>query len=213
MKILTSIYQKIAENKICVIILLPILLFFTLIDSFQESKYQKLFVKISMRSSVNTVAQLFYDTGKGFNEQDAVVISIPGGKYTALFFPLPRKPIQKLRFDPVNRESKFEIRYIRIVDQDLVIFKEINLKSIKPLQQIRSFEMVGKLAVGVTDKGASDPILNFEIDYPLISKTNNYLSYFNKQTFKKLTLVFILTFTGLLFAFFNEDSENDEKPV
>jgi hypothetical protein len=73
--------------------------------------------------------------------------------------------------------------------------------------------MVGELAVGITNKGAGDPILNFDIDYPLISKTNNYLSYFNKQTFKKLTLVFILTFTGLLFAFFSEISENDEKLV
>ena len=73
--------------------------------------------------------------------------------------------------------------------------------------------MIGNLAVGVTDKGGSDPILNIEIDYPLIGKKINYLSYFNRQSFKKLTLVFILTLTCLLFAAFSEDSENDEKPV
>ena len=73
--------------------------------------------------------------------------------------------------------------------------------------------MVGNLAVGITEKGANDPILYFEIDYPVISRNSNSLFYVYKLTFNKLTLVFILTFTCLLFAFFREDSENNETPV
>ncbi len=76
------------------------------------------YFELAMRSSRPGMAQLFYDIGKGFNENDSVRLSAPAGESNReLRFALPAGEYRALRFDPIERGTcSMTIRSARIVD-------------------------------------------------------------------------------------------------
>ena len=58
---------------------------------------------IEMRASVPSQAEVYFDTGRGFNEAESavqVVLADPIGQQ--LFFSMPTKTIRSIRFDPLD---------------------------------------------------------------------------------------------------------------
>src|SRR5260370_30267945 len=61
---------------------------------------------IEITSPVESRAQIYYDIGHGFYERDSQSLPIHASPLRQrLTFPLPRRPIQQLRFDPTLGES------------------------------------------------------------------------------------------------------------
>ncbi len=72
---------------------------------------------VDMRSDTNTVAQLFYDVGRGMTESDSVRLPVTASTdYTTLRFPLPTDTIRALRFDPINGAGTFSVRRASVED-------------------------------------------------------------------------------------------------
>lgn len=198
--------SKIIKSSIIAIIIVSILM---VIDGYQEMRPPDLTVLISMTSSVNSAAQLFYDVGKGLNEKDSKIVNVyKSKKFQTLQFTLPTDKIYYLRFDPIRVQGSFAIKSVKIGDAALKTNKVIDLKSIEVLQQIKKFKIKKNLAVGVTKKNAYDPILYFDIDYPIRSSGINYISDYFKTVPHKAAVMFILSFTGMLFAFYDDDPES-----
>lgn len=73
-------------------------------------------VRITMTSNVNSTAQLFFDRGAGFTEQDSRFARVQRSETPQVMtFELPPGPIKRLRFDPTCDEGRVEIASVRVV--------------------------------------------------------------------------------------------------
>src|SRR3954468_11885574 len=77
-------------------------------------------LETTMRSARPGFAQLFYDTGAGYNESDSSRVEIEGGGRDARYrFALPPGVFSHLRFDPTDRAGNtMTLSSARILDNE-----------------------------------------------------------------------------------------------
>jgi len=106
--------------------------------------------------------QLFWDSGKGLNENESVRISTePHQGLQTIRLPLPNQALRALRFDPCTTETRIDLQAIRVVDAGKRTRVALPLESLKAVRQIAE----SKLSDGVlhlhTLPGGEDPITEF----------------------------------------------------
>lgn len=208
-----------ANLRNSVLIALVIALVFVIVDAFQEWKVPQPSLHVTMKSSVNSIAQIFYDIGNGLNEKDSIRCTVSKNiGLQVLRFPLPKKPIQYIRFDPLNAEGSFSVQEIQLVDESDRLIKTIDFQAVKPLHQISSIRIENDLLVATTDAEANDPMLYLDIAYPLSLDFAYPLAHYVRDyivenfahTRKKFFIVFVLSWAGILFAYFDRKSIEDD---
>ena len=111
-----------------------------------------------MKSSVTGTAKVYYDIGNGLNEKDSKIYKITNREiFKVLKFPFPPKPIQRLRFDPLNRAGNFSIKGITLFDDLNRLIQPIKLQALYPLNQIRSLKIEDKVLMAETEPDAITP--------------------------------------------------------
>jgi hypothetical protein len=167
-----------------------------------------------MKSSIDSTAQLFYDIGNEFNEKDSHRVRVYGGsRFDSLvfFLPIGKGNIKNIRFDPLRTEGKIVIKHILIVDQYDRLVHDVDLKSVKPRNQIQSLEIInGSLVVQTTDE-AKDPILQFKISYPFFQRITDTMVLYLDDALKRFVVVFLLAWTALMFFEFDEKGRDPEQ--
>ncbi|MEO6569236.1 MAG: hypothetical protein ABIO94_10785 [Opitutaceae bacterium] len=122
-------------------------------------------LEMDVRIDHPAYAQLFWDAGRGFNENDSVRKDYEVHTYLqTLRFPLPSAPLKQLRFDPLDGEAQIDIREIRIVDTgnrtrltvplDSLVFHQDILTHVVHRDTMETLEVK-------TQPGRKDPILLF----------------------------------------------------
>jgi hypothetical protein len=108
------------------------------------------------------MAQLFFDTGQGYNETESIrKLYEPHQGLQTLRYPLPEKALKALRFDPRENEGQLEIRGIRVVDAGL------NTRAVLPLDSLQADAQIAEIKVEndkvkiLTAPGGTDPITHF----------------------------------------------------
>ncbi len=104
------------------------------------------------------ITQLFFNAGDGYNARDVVTVTVPPS--TALQparFPLPARPVFRLRFDPDPGEAEIHIGRIRLLTDTGTVVKEFGPECLRPMQSIRSITLSNGIATVLT--GANDPML------------------------------------------------------
>jgi len=219
MKSLSLHRATIAKLRKSVLIALIIALVFVIVDAFQEWKAPQLYLRITMKSSVDSIAQVFYDIGDGLNEKDSISCTVSKNRgLQVLRFPLPKKPIQYIRFDPLNAEGSFAVQEIQLVDESDRLIRTIDLQAVKPLHQISSIGIENGLLVATTSSKANDPMLYLELAYPLCLDGVYPLAYRIRDhiveslahTPKRFFIVFVLSWAAILFAYFDRKSIEDD---
>lgn len=126
-------------------------------------------IEISMKTGAADTAQLFYDTGKGFSETDSsrVTIATPNTFYYYRF-PIPNKPIEKMRFDPLSSAGTVTIRHMSSKNGFDETVRTIDLRSLQPLHEIRSLTNHDGEWTITTIPDAQDPQLEITFEQPLI---------------------------------------------
>lgn len=122
-----------------------------------------------MAASQPSVAQLFYDVGRGFNESDSVSVrdsSNSLNSFRELSFNLPRKTLFHLRFDPLVAEGRVAIRNVAIRNRNAVLYR-ILVSDIQPFNQIANWMQHGDEIQVATTPGANDPGLTFTLREPI----------------------------------------------
>ena len=116
-------------------------------------------VIITIESSKPVETQLFYDTGKGFNENDSIrKVIYQANVPVILDFSLSGREFLGLRFDPSRSPAKINIHEIILKYQDEKPFA-VPLDSLTAVKDIKSLHYDGTtLTVEMTEK-AEDPIL------------------------------------------------------
>lgn len=208
MKLLSLHPATKANLRNIVLIAFVIAVVFVIVDAFQEWKVPQLSLHVTMKSSVNSIAQIFYDIGNGLNEKNSANCSVTKRwKFQVLKFPLPWKPIQYIRFDPLNSPGKIALKEIKLVDESDRLIQTIDLQVLKPLHQISSIRIENDLLVASTDTNANDPMLYLNLQYPIKYTYNLKDCIIQNLTHipKKFVIVFVLSWTAMLFVYVDED--------
>lgn len=114
---------------------------------------------ITLESSMPVETQLFYDIGRGFNENDSIrnVIYRANVPFT-LDFELSGPALHGLRFDPSRSPAKIKIHEIILKYQKEKPFT-VPLDSLTAAKDIKSLHYDGTMLTVETTEAAQDPIL------------------------------------------------------
>ena len=119
-------------------------------------------LEFDLTSSKSTTAQLFWDTGKGWNETESSRQNYETHSGVQILrFPLPNEPIRALRFDPRDDAGALEIRGIRVVDGGQRTRAVIPFDSLQPQRDIGKFQPASESLLLEIPSGANDPITEF----------------------------------------------------
>jgi hypothetical protein len=155
--------------------------------------------EVTMQSARWGFAQLYYDIGKGVNEEDSFRTPITGGNRQLVYrFPLPEGRYWNFRFDPTDRaRNHMTLTNPRIVDRAGHLVRAIPLREIKPTQQIEDFQ-TGETDVSFTTSAeGNDSILALEFGDPIT------LGNFVKPSFRKMARRFLIPLLiGAMIGFF-----------
>jgi len=125
-------------------------------------------LQIAMRSTVDGTAKLYIDTGKGFSEQETATSAVTGGeKFRIHEFPLPRKKIDHLRYDPLEGSGVVAIRSVALVNGLGSSLFPIGIDRLRPANQIKSFDLKDDILNVVFEDQAGDPQIALTLDSPL----------------------------------------------
>jgi hypothetical protein len=124
---------------------------------------------MDMAASGPSIAQLFYDIGRGFNEQDSATVQITStsvSSFQHLTFVLPEKKLLGLRFDPLTNEGRIIIRKVAIENGNAVV-KAFPVSQITPFNQIANRTEREDAVEFSTVAGANDPGLRIVTGKPI----------------------------------------------
>jgi hypothetical protein len=129
------------------------------------------FVRISIKSPESGQAALYYDVGYGFNSRHVSTARVYGDGHfhdVKLKFPF-LKILHHMRFDPPDISSgEIVIRKVDIIDKDGRILHQFNLDDLKPLKQIKSFDLVNGNIQFTMDESANDPQIRIYVERPIL---------------------------------------------
>lgn len=125
-------------------------------------------VSIDLSSSVASTAQLFFDTGKDFNEQESRITHIGASNgWQHLTFTLPPGRIRSLRFDPAMAPGRFVLHRVTIACSDGSEVLKINARDVLSFNQILDRRETPEGVAFTTALTSNDPSILFRLDQPL----------------------------------------------
>ena len=167
-------------------------------------------LQVSMSSSVHGCTQFYYDTGEGLTERESVKTDVSGGgEFHTYNLPLPLVTIEGLRFDPLQTGGVVSIRGISIVNGFGKSVSSIDLDTLRPGKQIKTFDFKDNVLNVTIEEGAVDPQIVIPIGsplqlhqwilFPFASRLLGWFVVFFVSTF---VLIWILIRQGVLTNFF-----------
>jgi hypothetical protein len=126
------------------------------------------FFEVGLATDRAGQAQLFYDLGRGINENDSTRLAVAGGGGTATYrFPLPTGRVNGLRLDPTDQDGRVAITGARVVDRSGTEIHRFGPADFRPVQQIKSAAADGPVLRVEVEPGGFDPILELPLANPL----------------------------------------------
>ena len=150
------------------------------------------FLRIAIKTAAPQTAQLFYNTGAGFSQENSVTSNLPGdGHFHDHFFPIPAQSIQGFRFDPAVSKDALVIKRADIVMEITrnfhIVLKHIDLQNLMSVNQIKELAFKsGELTV-LTEENANDPQIVIPVSFHSWSQSWIF-SHLAKMILKILTV-------------------------
>lgn len=131
-----------------------------------------IYLSVSLNSPEDGIAALYYDIGKGFNDNHVVFVSIRGGgKVYDYLFKMPNSAIYNLRLNLLlSTNDVISFRKMKILDGFRRPAKRLSLSQLEPLHQIWTFAISDAMADFQVQDGANDPQINIRLESPLSVK-------------------------------------------
>lgn len=137
------------------------------------------YLNVSMKSSAEDRAQIFYDLGQGFTEASSEKATVHASEqFREYRFLFPGgKRVFNLRFDPLQSPGQVEIRRMTVTDGLGNVFFDYDIEQLLPFHQIsRSDRTDGRLIV-VMDAAADDPQIHIRLEEPLLISQEVHPAY------------------------------------
>ena len=117
-------------------------------------------VLITLESSVPIETQIYYDTGKGFNEGESIKQAVYQANVpVTLDFDIPDRKLIGLRFDPGRSHARIKIFEILIQNNRKGTPFAVPLDTLSAARDIKSLQYDGQALIVETTEAAQDPIL------------------------------------------------------
>ena len=117
-------------------------------------------VLITLESSVPIETQLYYDTGKGFNEGESIIkVVYHSNVPVTLDFEILGPTLKNLRFDPGRSHARIKIFEILIQNNRKGTPFAVPLDTLSAARDIKSLQYDGQALIVETTEAAQDPIL------------------------------------------------------
>jgi hypothetical protein len=174
-----SVKSDSVKTSIAMWMIIAVLIIFgARVWSLYEDAHTK-YVQILMKSSVSSVAQIFYDIGQGFTEKNMSTVTIyKSEEFSEYRFPIPdKKKIFNLRFDPLATSGHVEIRQMRITDGLANTFWGFHLKQLVLSNQISRLDIINDHISVDIDRNADDPQIGIQIEKPFLLLPEVHPSY------------------------------------
>ncbi len=170
--------------------------------SLYEDAHNK-YLEISMKSSVNGVAQIFYDIGQGFSEEQSSKMTVyMNDEFREYRFSLPEnKIILNLRFDPLASSGHVEIRQISITDGLGNSFLRFHPKQLVAANHISRLDIISDRVSVDIDTNADDPQIYIGLEKPFLQ--NVHPSY-HANLFLSFCFIWLLVFSIYLWIVWND---------
>ena len=123
---------------------------------------------IEMFSSRPGMAQVYFRTQKVYKKSDSQTATIRPGVWQKYVFPMTRRPIRSIRFDPTNTQATVRIRDARVENGEGVLLRRFSPGDFQPSNRIgRVHAEDGTLVIDATEQTndigtteqTNDPIL------------------------------------------------------
>jgi hypothetical protein len=164
------------------------------------------YLSIVAKSSTDSNAQVFYDIGNGFQEEDsAKTIVKKSSDFGQLSFQIPAGPINGLRFDPLDCEGTLEIKQITIEGAEGVVHKLDHRKVLKPVNEMSLQNSENRTVLAHAPAGSTDPIISIALSEPLDDW--NILNFFDEDWLQQALFLFVLIAPIVLALAFQHPSQ------
>ena len=122
-----------------------------------------------MDSSVSSLAQAFFDTGKGFNQLESTTVPIAAGSTAqTLVFPLPTALVRALRFDPLTVPGTVHLHSAVVRRSDTrAALRVLDLHEATALNEIARLTPQPGGLEAVTTPDSGDSQLGFALPVPI----------------------------------------------
>ncbi len=156
-------------------------------------------VVIDAKVSSPDTFQVFYDTGKGFSEEESVRVAVdPSTKFQSIVFNIPIIHTKNLRIDIGSENKKLEIRNMQITKENNSLDWDAQdiLNEFSSFYQFKKREVRdGALYIETT---GNDPQILYEGDITEKMQAN---AVSKNRTHKIIILLFFITYIATLFYF------------
>jgi hypothetical protein len=150
------------------VIIACVMVFIGTINTLLVQRQPAATLTIDLESNVNSHAQVFFDTGRGFNESESDLRSVTGDRASHLLvFPFPKKTVRRIRFDPIGATGIVEVRSAVVERPSHQIVRKFDVTRISPLNQIASISAQDGTARVTTMGEADDPQLLLPVETPI----------------------------------------------
>ena len=169
----------------------------------RDYDHDHIFLAASISSPEDGFAALYYDTGKGFDDNHVVFVPIKGsGRVYDYLFKMPNRTIYQLRWNLLfETQGPISFYKIGILDGFRGPAVKLNLKQLEPLSQIGKFELSSEKADLQIQERANDPQIRIRLGSSLSVKKRSALSRFVSGLFLEF-LGFSLIACLLIFIWF-----------
>lgn len=117
-------------------------------------------VVVEMRADRAGLAQLYWNTGKGYGEADSATVQVRGDdRWQRLVFPVPVDPIRAARLDPLRSGGRIQIRKVELQTASGATLLALSLESIRAGTQVETIAVTDGSLRAVFPEGSNDPTL------------------------------------------------------
>ncbi|MEO5957699.1 MAG: hypothetical protein ABIR80_01130, partial [Opitutaceae bacterium] len=125
-------------------------------------------LEVVLASSKADLAQVFYDTGRGYNENDSSTLPVAAGEDPQrLRFSIAEGTFNGLRFDPLTGDGVLRVWSLAITGSRGEVVRAVPLEGLKPFSRIDTIEIRDGSAKIVVAPGSVDPIATISFPAPV----------------------------------------------
>lgn len=161
------------------------------------SESNKYFFAIEISASNSVAAQIFFDTGHGYNEHDSVTLNVQPGESHKYLFHLPKGTVKSIRFDPARAASVINIKKAGIETELGKRIKNFPVESFIAKSQILRMEVIKDALAIYTIENANDPIT--EIENSSFEQKNRWIDFLAKRgcIYAGYAILFLIILVGI----------------
>lgn len=136
--------------------------------AYQKADRPDYFVEVKLASTTPGSVEFFFDDGLGFRANMSAREILPTGVATKVVrLQVPEGAYRRFRFDPVDTTATVTVDYVRIVDSQGRVVRDLPLTDFQSLNEIHTLQFKNDRLVITTQPQVSDPQLLFAFSPPL----------------------------------------------